>query len=74
MAVSSYPSLSQSTLQFRQLGGGTPGLSNQAFVSDGGAAEIQYNLNRFALLHPHLPLGKHGHRLHQQLLQEGLGL
>lgn len=71
---SPYPSLSQSALQFRQLGSGTPGLSDQAFVSDGGAAEIQHHLDRLTLLHPHLPLGQHSHRPHQQLLQEGLGL
>lgn len=36
----SYPSLPQRTLQLRQLGDGTPGLGNQAFVSDGGATEV----------------------------------
>lgn len=70
----SYPSLSQSALQFRELGNRTPGLSDQAFVSDRGAAEIQHHLDRLALLNPHLPLGQHRHRPQQQLLQEGLGL
>lgn len=37
---SSHPSFSQGTLQVRQLGSGTPGLSNQTLVSDGGAAQI----------------------------------
>lgn len=69
-----HPPLSQSALQFRQLGNGTPGLGDQAFVRDGGAAEIQHRLDRLALLHAHFPLGEHGHRPHQQLLQEGLGL
>lgn len=69
-----YPSLSQSTLQLRQLGGGTPGLGDQAFVGDRRAAEIKHHLHRLALLHAHLPLGQHGHRLHQHLLQEGLRL
>lgn len=69
-----YPSLSQSALQLGQLGGGTPGLGDQAFVGDGRAAEIKHHLHRLALLHAHLPLGQHGHRLHQHLLQEGLRL
>lgn len=70
----SHPSLSQGALQLRQLGDGTPGLSDQAFVRDGGAAEVQHRLDRLTLLHTHLPLGQHRHRPHQQLLQEGLGL
>lgn len=69
-----YPSLSESTLQLWQLGCGTPGLSDQAFICDWRAAEVQHRLDRLALLHAHLPLRKHGHRSHQQLLQEGLGL
>lgn len=69
-----HPSLSQSALQFWQLGDRTPGLGDQTFVSDGGAAEIQYHLDGLALLNPDLPLGQHGHDLHQYLLQEGLRL
>lgn len=69
-----YPSLSEGTLQFWQLGRGTPGLSDQAFVCHRRAAEVQHHLDRLTLLHAHLPLRKHRHRSHQQLLQVGLSL
>lgn len=71
---STYPPLSESTLQFRQLGCGTPGLSDQAFLCDRRAAEVQHHLDRLTLLHAHLPLRQDGHRSHQQLLQVRLGL
>lgn len=72
--VSTYPALSESTLQFWQLGCGTPGLSDQAFFCDRRAAEVQHHLDGLTLLHAHLPLRQDGHRSHQQLLQVGLGL
>lgn len=69
-----YPSLSESALQFWQLGCGTPGFSNQAFVCDWRAAEVEHHLDRLTLLHAHLPLWQHSHRSIQQLLQVGLSL
>lgn len=69
-----YPSLSESTLQFWQLGCGTPGFSDQAFICDRRAAEVEHHLDRLTLLHTHLPLRQHDHRSHQQLLQEGFSL
>lgn len=74
VSAMSHPSLPQGALQLRQLGRGAPGLGDQALVCDGRAAQVQHHLHGLALLHPHLPLGQHGHRLRQQLLQEVLGL
>ncbi len=66
--VDTHPSLSQGALQGRQLAHGTPGLCDQALISDGWAAEIQHGLHGLTLLNLHNPLGQTGQRSHQQLL------